>query len=215
MSFLADIESPSELCPQTSFAFAKKFLPEEWIEQAMTETGTQSAARRKLPAASVVWLVIAMLIFRDRSIHAAACQLGLVHDLEAPPGRGKVAPGAVAKARARLGEKPLETLFRRTAHQWAMSAADSDRWQGLSVFAMDGSGFNVSDTSNNDAEFGRLQSAKATSAYPKVRVVALNAPRSHLLLDVEAPRKRASACYRLWDRLPDHGVTLIDRGFLA
>lgn len=218
MSFLTEIESPSERSPQATFEFARKHLPSAWIDEALTATGTMSRRRRKLPAQSVIWLVIAMSIFRDRSIHAAVTQLALVEDSEALVGRATVAPGAVSKARTRLGEEPVRLLFRRTALEWAVSAAESDRWRELSVFAIDGTGFNVADTPANDAEFGRLESARARSAYPKVRVVALNAPRSHLLLDMQIRPYTVSeqaAAESLWDVIPDQSVTLIDRGFLA
>ena len=40
----------------------------EWIAAALAATGTASVRRRKLPAEHVVWLVIGMGLFRDRSI---------------------------------------------------------------------------------------------------------------------------------------------------
>ncbi|WP_175696749.1 transposase domain-containing protein, partial [Burkholderia ambifaria] len=43
-------------------------LPQEWIEQAIDATGTASIRRRRLPAEQVVWLVIALAIYRHWSI---------------------------------------------------------------------------------------------------------------------------------------------------
>ena len=45
-----------------------ELLDAQWVEKALEETGTASIRRRKLPADLVVWLVVAMALFRDRSI---------------------------------------------------------------------------------------------------------------------------------------------------
>src|SRR6266852_4209573 len=43
-----------------------------WVAEALTATGTASVRRRKLPAEHVVWLVIGMGLFHDRSIAQTA-----------------------------------------------------------------------------------------------------------------------------------------------
>jgi len=218
MAFTADIESPADLSPPTAFKFATENLPLEWITEALNKTGTASVRQRKLPARMVVWLVVAMALFRDRSIHAAVTQLGLVEDRDAPPGRGRVASSSISAARARLGAKPMRELFQRTAEAWAMESARRDAWRGLAVFAMDGTTFNVADTAENDAEFGRTRSSRGVSGYPKARVVALNVPRSHLLAGMEIGPYGTSEqqlAASLWKQVPDRSVLLIDRGFLS
>ena len=56
-----------------------------WIAEALAATGTASVRRRKLPAEHVVWLVIGMGLFRERSI------AHVVHDLDLvwPAARGE------------------------------------------------------------------------------------------------------------------------------
>jgi len=51
-----------------SFALFAQTLDPQWIDAALQATGTASVRRRKLPAESVVWLVIGMGLLRDRSI---------------------------------------------------------------------------------------------------------------------------------------------------
>ncbi len=218
MAFTAEFESLAEVSPPTAFKFAAENLPAEWIMEALQKTGTASIRRRKLPAHMVVWLVVAMAIFRDRSIHAAVTQLGLVQDPDAPPGRGRVVPSSIAAARARLGAEPVRELFERTAETWAIDSARRDAWHGLAVFAMDGTTFSVADTPENHEEFGRPKSGRGVSGYPKARVVTLNVPRSHLLAGMEigsyaTPEQDVAG--PLWARVPDHSVLLVDRGFLS
>ena len=54
---------------------------------------------RRLPAEQVVWLVIGMALFRNRSIHDVVGKL----DLALPSISPTFVPGSVAQARARLG----------------------------------------------------------------------------------------------------------------
>ena len=82
-----------------------------WIEQALQATGTATIRRRRLPAEQVVWLVIGMGLFRNRSIHDVVSKL----DLALPGDTPTVVPSAIADARSRLGAEPMEWLFTRTA----------------------------------------------------------------------------------------------------
>ncbi|HBF09770.1 MAG TPA: IS4 family transposase, partial [Gammaproteobacteria bacterium] len=53
--------------PDTLSTFQQE-LPLEWIQQALSSTNKASMRRRKLPAELVVWLVIGIGLYRDRSI---------------------------------------------------------------------------------------------------------------------------------------------------
>ena len=60
-------------------AAARRFgsaLNAEWVDEALAQTGTMSVRRRRLPARTVVWLVVAMALFRDCAIRTVATQLG-------------------------------------------------------------------------------------------------------------------------------------------
>lgn len=60
------------------FEDLRRNMDAEWIEQAIQATGTATVRRRRLPAVQVVWLVIGMALFRDRSIHDVVSKLNLV-----------------------------------------------------------------------------------------------------------------------------------------
>jgi hypothetical protein len=220
MRFTQAIHDLSSLGPPTAFQFASERIPMSWIDEALAATGTASIRRRKLPAQQVVWLVIGMALFRDRSIHAVVERLGLAND-DKPSGggRGSVVPASVADARARLGEEPVRVLFKKTAQAWTAEATDRHRWRGLRVYALDGTTINVADTAANHEHFGRPGTSRGgPSAYPKTRLVALSATRSHLLSSVaigaNADSELTLAKTLLGD-IPDESVTIVDRGFLA
>src|SRR2546426_12024435 len=153
----------------------------QWIADALAATDTASVRRRKLPAEHVVWLVIGMGLFRDRSIAQVVHHLDLV--VPSPTGvRGRVTNAAIVQARDQLRAAPLAALFTPTAQAWAPPAAAADRWRGLAVYGLDGTTLRVADTPENVAYFGRPPRRHGEGAgYPQLRPVTLLALRAPLL----------------------------------
>jgi hypothetical protein len=204
--------------PASFEVFAGSLEP-QWIEAALAATGTATVRRRKLPAEQVVWIVIGMALFRDRSIQEVVHHLDLVLPGRAPTGRRAVATSsAVVQARDRLGVAPLARLFEQTASSWAAASADAHRWRGLAVYGVDGSALRVPDTPENEAAFGRPGTSRGGAAgYPQLRLVALMVLRSHLLAGLSlGPYSvgESRLAEPLWEKLPDHSLTILDRGFL-
>lgn len=200
-------------CTPAAFAQVGQHVQDDWIVDAVAHhPGHATLRRRKLPADRTLWLLIGMGLFRDRSIHRVAEQLDL-----ALPGDG-IAASALPKARARLGVEPVERLFEVSAAHWAQSTAPAEPWRGLSLFGVDGVCLRVPDTAANEAAFGRPASGRDGSGYPQVRIAALLALRTHVLmrLCVGAFREgEQTLAQALWATVPDHSLTLLDRGFLS
>lgn len=199
-------------------AFASD-LDAEWVAAALERGCPAKLRRRKLPAESVVWLVVGMAVFRDHSIADVVRRLELVLP-ESDGDKGTVVDGALPKARYRVGDRPLEELFSVSARHWAHEQAQEDRWRGLSVYAMDGSTLSVPDTDENREAFHLPSTGRGQSGYPKVRLVALMAARSHLLVDVaigpfDGKGSAEPALARaLWDNVPGHSLLIADRNFI-
>jgi hypothetical protein len=199
-----------------SFESFGRAVDSQWVEDALEATGTATVRRRKLPAEQVVWIVIGMGLFRDRSIQEVVHHLDLV--LPASTHRGVVTSSAVVQARDRLGAAPLATLFEQTAAHWAGSSADAHRWRGLSVYGVDGSALRVADTPDNENAFGRPGSSRGIAGYPQLRIVALMVLRSHLLAGLSLgpwSQGEVALAEPLWAQLPDCSLTILDRGFLS
>jgi len=200
-----------------SFELFARTLDMSWITRALQATGSATVRRRKLPAEMVVWLVIGMGLLRDRSIDEVVAHLNLVLPAETRKRREEVAHSAVVQARTRLGAAPLETLFRETSAVWSARSADELRWRGLAVYGVDGTTLRIQDTEENDQHFGRPRNGRSLGAYPQIRVVALMVLRSHLLVDLVAgpyDTGEQTLARELWDRLPDHCLTIVDKGFI-
>lgn len=214
MDFDRSIACVASLGNPPKFEDLRRNIDVEWIEQALLATGTATLRRRRLPAEQVVWLVIGMALFRNRSIHDVVSKL----DLVLPGATPTVVPSAVSDARVRLGPEPMEWLFTRTADEWAQSSARQNLWRGLAIYGVDGSTLRVPDSDENRAAFGVSNAYRGESAYPMVRMAVLMALRSHLLGAVsfgpynEGEHSYASA---LWASVPDDSLTILDRNFLG
>jgi hypothetical protein len=197
------------------FQDLRRNIDQEWIEQALRATGTATVRRRRLPAEQVVWLVIGMALFRNRSIHDVVSKL----DLVLPGGESPtMAPSAVADARSRLGADPVEWLFTRCAHEWAHPSARQHQWRGLALYGVDGSTLRVPDSDENRHVFGGSSGERGDSGYPLVRMAALMALRSHLLAAVAfGPYGESELSYAaaLWQSVPNNSLTILDRNYLA
>jgi Transposase DDE domain/Insertion element 4 transposase N-terminal len=131
----------------------------------------------------------------------------------------RVAPSAPVQARARLGDEALRWIFERSAHQWGHAAARRHAWRGLAVYGVDGTTVRVPDSPDNRATFGGQTGRSEThSGYPQARIVTLMALRTHLLAAARIGgygTAELTLAEDLWPEVPDHSVTIVDRGFFA
>jgi hypothetical protein len=193
----------------------KSHIDPAWIEEALEWSGTTSIRRRRLPAEQVVWLVIGMSLRRNDPMERVVDLLDL-----ATPDRASslVAKSAITQARSRLKEDPLAYLFTTTAERWAARSADANRWRGLSLYGMDGTTLDVADSPANRAEFGGPGSRRGGSGYPKVRVVAMMALRSHVLSAfrfADYATGEITLARGVWEELPENSLVIVDRNFLV
>lgn len=191
-------------------------LPTAWIEEALAATGTASIRRRRLPAEQVVWLVIALALYRGQSMPEVLASL----DMALPSASDQpVSKSAVSQARQRLGAAPLQSLFDQTARAWCAQDAERHAWKGLSLWAMDGTSFRAADSAKNRAHFGAQAYASGRLAsYPQVRAVSVTAIPTHLVANVafgEYGQNEMLYAKTLIAGIADHSLTVFDRGFLS
>jgi Insertion element 4 transposase N-terminal/Transposase DDE domain len=163
------------------------------VEAAVAACGARERRVRKLPAAATVLVCIAM------NVYAAACLGEVVARLVSGlrwlwphPDAWRVSPGGLCHARARLGARPLVTLFKTVCRPLATRATPGaflGRWR---LMALDGTKWDVPDTPANARAFGRPASGRGVSAWPQVQVVALTECGTHAVCDAGAWRHDAS-----------------------
>jgi hypothetical protein len=190
-------------------------LPAEWIEGALRYTGKASIRRRRLPAEQVVWLVIALAIYRHRSVRQVLAEL----ELALPDWDDTcVTDSAVTQARQRLGEEPLAWLFSVSSRYWSAQSSSAD-FCGLQLFAMDGTTLKLADSPENRAHFDSPHFAEgALASYPHARLVSVSALHTQIVIAAEfGPYSQGEMKFalNLQSQIPDHSLTVFDKGFLA
>ena len=118
----------AEMQEEPDWARLGVHLPYEWIKEAVRYAGKASIRHRRLPAEQVVWLVVALALYRHQSISEVIDSL----DLALPDSRVPfVSKSAVAQARQRLGAKPLQYLFEASAGAWCDQDSKHYQFKGL------------------------------------------------------------------------------------
>ena len=211
----AALEETGEHADTESLKTFREHIPQAWIEEALAATGTATLRRRRLPADQVVWLVIGMAMMRDRPIIDVVSKL----DLVLPNREGSaICKGAVGEARKRVGHEPMAWLFERCARKWAHESAARHQWRGLSLYGADGTTLRAPDSDENREHFGLASGSRGDSAYPLVRVVALMSLRSHIIAAANfGPYGNGEHHYAngLWEHVPHHSLTIVDKNFWA
>jgi len=210
LHFLANhLESPD-------WARLGEHLPYEWVEQAVASTEATSIRHRRLPAEQVVWLMVALALYRHKSIGEVLDDLGLAIPTAQTP---FVSKSAAAQARQRVGSEPLKWLFERSAKHWVAQDRRAYLFKGLHLFAMDGTTLRTHDTVESRDHFGAQGYVGGTVAsYPQVRGVTLTALPTHLVHSAAfGPYSTNEMLYakQLVEEIPDESLTVFDRGFLA
>lgn len=198
------------------FGSLTRNLDPQWIAQALAATGCASVRKRKLPAERVVWLVIALAMYRHQSMAQVVADLDLALPDEINP---DIAKSALTQARQRLGQEPLSQLFGMSAAVWDQRHQQGRSWRGLARYAVDGSTLKAADTQDNREHFGAQEYASgAVASYPQLRLLTLTSLSTHLVRDAvfgEYGKNEMRYAKDLLAAIPDHSLTVFDKGFLS
>lgn len=212
----SELTATLDAIPPAGVARLAEQLPMAWIEDALCCSGSASIRRRRLPAEQVVWLVIALALYRHQSMPEVLETLDLALPRRDTP---FVSKSAITQARQRLGHAPLAQLFEVSAKAWCGQDAARHQWHGLSLLAMDGVVLRVADSPENRTYFGaQVYPSGKVASYPQVRAVTLTAIPTHLVADMvfgEYDRNEMRYAKTLIERIPDHSLTVFDKGFFS
>ena len=206
----------TKISKAADFSALSRSIDPEWIIRALSSTGKASIRRRKLPAEQVVWLVIALALYRHQSIPDVVAHLALVLPDEVNP---DIARSALTQARQRLGDEPLAQLFAICSTVWDEQHQWDRNWRGLARYAVDGSTLRTSHCAENRQHFGAQAYVDGVVAsYPQMRLVTLTALATHVVRDavfgaygVNEMRYAAD----LISRIPDRSLSVFDKGFFS
>jgi hypothetical protein len=151
------------------------------IDEVIDTTRKREKRSRLLPAHVVVRYVIGLGLFFGQAYEEVMRQMtGSLQSLGSWDRDWKVpSTSAITQARQRLGAEPLEELFHRAAVPVAGLGTQGAWLRRRRLMAIDGTSFDVPDTEENVAAFGKMGSGAKESAFPKLQVVSLSECGTH------------------------------------
>lgn len=183
---LPHAETP-RLADAISLGVLTRTFPPDVVDGVLKRTGRKEKRHRLLPARVVVYFVLALCLFAQEPYTEVMSILKQGLRWAGMEVGDDPSDTALGKARRRLGPEPLEALFREVATPLATAATEGGWYRGLRLMAIDGSTFDVPDTPENDARFGRpgVGRGEDASAFPQARMVVLTEIGTHATVDAE------------------------------
>ena len=180
---VASLPAGSRITDYISLGVIAKFFPADKVHEVLNQTGRTSVRERDLPAHVVVYYVIALALYMRSSYREVLrCLLEGVQWLLDPSSVVKVAgKSGISQARSRLGAEPLKKLYAAMVVPIAESRTKGAWYRQWRLISLDGSTLDTADTAENDKAFGRPGSSRGSSAFPKIRFVALLENGTHVL----------------------------------
>jgi hypothetical protein len=180
---VASLPAGSRITDYISLGVITKFFPLLKIREVLVATQRASARERDLPAHVVVYYVIALALYmRSSCREVLRCLLEGVHWLRDPSAEVRVASKAgISQARSRLGSEPLKRLYEAVVGPIAEKRTRGAWYRRWRLVCLDGSTLDVADTEDNEKAFGRPGASRGSSAFPKIRFVALLENGTHVL----------------------------------
>jgi Insertion element 4 transposase N-terminal/Transposase DDE domain len=180
---LAELPAGSRITDYISLGVIAKFFPVEKIHDVLEQTNRASVRERDLPAHVVVYYVIALALYMRSSYREVLrCLLEGVQWLLDPSAKVKVAgKSGISQARSRLGVEPVKKLYDTVVTPIAEKQTKGAWFRQWRLVSLDGSTLDVADTVENDGAFGRPGASRGSSAFPKIRFVALLENGTHVL----------------------------------
>lgn len=180
---LAELPAGSRITDYISLGVVAKFFPVEKIHEVLEQTNRASVRERDLPAHVVVYYVIALALYMRSSYREVLrCLLEGVQWLLDPSDKVKVAgKSGISQARSRLGVEPAKKLYDTVVTPIAEKRTKGAWFRQWRLVSLDGSTLDVADTVENDEAFGRPGASRGSSAFPKIRFVALLENGTHVL----------------------------------
>ena len=180
---VATLPAGSRITDYISLGVIAKFFPAEKIHAVLEQTQRTSIRERDLPAHVVMYYVIALALFMRSSYREVLrCLLEALQWLLDPSAKVKVTgKSGISQARSRLGAEPVKKLYAAVVAPIAEKGTKGAWYRQWRLVSLDGSTLDVADTAENEKAFGRPGASRGTSAFPKIRFVALLENGTHVL----------------------------------
>jgi len=217
---LAELPKGARMTDYISLGVLAKTFPRSRIDEVLTQTGRHSQRHRDLPAHVVVYYVMALALYMQASYREVLrCLLEGVQWLAGPTASLKITgKSGISQARTRLGWAPVKALADQLVGPIATPATRGAWYRTWRLVTLDGTTFDVADSRENDAAFGRPGAPRGTSAYPQIRLVSLVENGTHVLFGTTLGTYHdgeTTLAHHVLAALKPGMLCLADRGFFG
>lgn len=212
-------ETDERLSDRIAIGALTRTFPPELVDRIVAESGKSGQRNRLLPPRVVVYFVLAMCLFSGQGYEEVARLLtqGLAWARRWSGSWQVPTTAAISRARVKLGPEPLKALFEQTAGPMATESTAGSWYGRWRLMAVDGTTFDVPDSEENNARFGRPATHRGErTAFPQVRVVALAECGTHAITHAAlGPYTTAESVLarELFQALGPDDLLMADRGF--
>ena len=150
-------------------------FPVSLVKKTLRSLDKASIRERSLPNYVVFYYVLMLAIFMGDSYREVLRRLldGFRDARRNRDGVKVVCKSGITQARARLGHEPFKAIYEECVRPIATKETKGAWYKNWLVVSLDGSTLDVADSPDNDQEFGRSESDRGSSAFPKIRFVTL------------------------------------------
>jgi hypothetical protein len=192
-------------------------LTEASIRDVLNEHGVQFRERVFSPV-TTIWGFLSQVLSDDHSCRDAVSRI-IAH--RATNGTTLCSPNTASycNARSRISTNVLRTLATRTAEELQASATEQWKWNGRSVYIVDGSSVSMPDTPRNQRKYPQPPQQATGLGFPLARITVLLSLATGACRDLAiAPYKgkgtgEKSLLRRMYDTLKPGDVVLGDALF--
>ena len=184
------------------------------IQHALTATGRVNSRRCRLTHEVVLWVVLAMGLLTDLPIRQVFKHARRLRRGEESPHRS-----SLCVARQRLGVAPVRHLFTHVVRPLARPETPGAFYRGFRLMGVDGTIFDVPDSTANAAVFARPSAGRrGEAAFPQVRKLSLVELGTHVevaLVVRSSAHGEQSMIAGVFRHLTSEMLLLWDRGFFS
>jgi Insertion element 4 transposase N-terminal/Transposase DDE domain len=216
------VRSDDRLSDRVAIGVLTTAFPPSLVDSVLVATGRVEQRSRLLPARLMVYFVLAMCLFSGQGYEEVARLLteGL-RERRWRSGWTVPSTAAIWKARLRLGVEPVKQLFEAVCSPVADSGTKGAFYRDWRVAAIDGTTFDLPDTTANVEAFGRPPRSgrgEKDVGYPQIRMVGLVECGTHVVFDTAIGPLRTgehALARKVFPSLRPGMLVLADRGFFG
>jgi hypothetical protein len=148
-----------------------RLLSREYVLSVLESQGHQYRSRVFCPLVTL-WGWLSQSLSQDKSLNETVSRI-VAHRVSTGLPACSASSASYSEARGRFPEQAMVRMAKEIGRKIHDSADDSWNWRGREVFLVDGTGFSMPDTQENQLEYPQADQTRLGLGFPLMRAVGL------------------------------------------